>query len=166
MTDAASRRNFLRGRFATRKRSLRPPWAVAEEIFVHACTRCGDCRTACPTRIIGDGDGGYPALDFSAGECTFCGACANACRSGALQRVEGQIAWQLRASIGERCLARQQVECRICGDQCGTAAIRFLAQAGRISVPALDRARCTGCGACVAPCPTQAIELAQGGNAF
>jgi len=74
MADPASRRNFLRGRFAKRKIALRPPWAVAEVAFLLACTRCGDCRTACPTRIIGQDDGGFRALDCLVRECAFCAA--------------------------------------------------------------------------------------------
>jgi Ni,Fe-hydrogenase III small subunit/formate hydrogenlyase subunit 6/NADH:ubiquinone oxidoreductase subunit I len=33
------------------------------------------------------------------------------------------------------------------------------AEARRIEVPRLDPAQCTGCGACVAACPTKALEL-------
>ncbi|WP_300337590.1 ferredoxin-type protein NapF [Accumulibacter sp.] len=159
MTHAASRRNFLRGRFSTRTASLRPPWAIAEDAFRQACSRCGDCQAVCPTRIISDRDGGYPVVDFAVGECTFCGACVDACRSGALQRLAGQLPWAARATIGERCLAVQQVECRICGDQCVAGAIRFVPRVGGISAPLLDTLRCNGCGACFAPCPTSAIVV-------
>ncbi len=165
MAVPVSRRNFLRGRFAKRPVALRPPWAVAEAAFLIACTGCGDCRTACPTRIIGQGDGGFPALDFSLGECTFCAACASVCTTGALQRTPGQPPWCLRATIGERCLARQQIECRICGDLCGAEAIRFLPQLGGISLAVVCVAQCTGCGACVASCPAAAIDLGQSPDA-
>ncbi|WP_299070411.1 ferredoxin-type protein NapF [Accumulibacter sp.] len=162
MTALVSRRNFLRGRFSPRTAPLRPPWALAEAAFLQACTRCGDCRTACPTRIIvGDSDGsGYPVLDFGAGECTFCAACVSACASGALHRVDEQSAWRVRASIAAPCLAQRQVECRICADQCAAGAIAFLARPGGIAAPVVDTSRCTGCGACVAPCPTRAIRVA------
>lgn len=162
MADPTSRRNFLRGRFSTPRAVLRPPWALAEQAFVAACTRCGDCRVACPTRIVGDSGSGYPAIDFTAGECTFCATCVSACTTGALQRVAGQAPWGARATIGERCLAWQRVECRICGDLCVAGAIRFCLQQGGSALPMLDTERCTGCGACVAPCPTQAIVVADG----
>lgn len=159
MSDLSSRRNFLRGRVAAHRAEPRPPWALAEDAFVNACTRCGDCARACPTRIIRQGDGGYPTVDFSLGECTFCGECVTRCTTGALKRTEAQPPWQLRAAIGERCLARQSVECRVCGEMCDVAAIRFVPQPGGIAAPQLADDRCTGCGACVAPCPTAAITV-------
>lgn len=161
MTNPNNRRNFLRGRFSPRKGPLRPPWARDEADFLAACTRCGDCLGACPTRIINDRDSGYPAIDFAVGECTFCGDCVTACKTGALMRNRLDAAWIVQVTIGEQCLARQRTECRICGEQCEAAAIRFPPLAGSIATPEIDRDRCTGCGACVAPCPTQAIDVSR-----
>jgi predicted RNA-binding protein with RPS1 domain len=47
---------------------------AAEAAFVTACSRCGDCRRACLKRVIGQGDGGFRALDFLVRECIFCAA--------------------------------------------------------------------------------------------
>jgi ferredoxin-type protein NapF len=109
--------------------------------------------------IIIDRDAGYPTIDFGEGECTFCGDCVTACKAGALHRSLGQPPWLGRAAINEDCLARQRIECRVCSDLCATGAIGFPPLPGGIAVPALDLARCTGCGACVAPCPTRAITV-------
>lgn len=159
MTDPSSRRNFLRGRFSARKSPLRPPWALVEDDFLRACTRCGDCVKACPTHVISSQDAGYPAMNFSAGECTFCGECVTACKSGALKRIEGKPAWNAQATIGEQCLAQKKIECRVCADQCEAGAIRFALKLGGIATPVFDSARCTGCGACVSPCPATAITV-------
>lgn len=159
MTNPSSRRNFLRGQFSARKGPLRPPWALVETEFLHACTRCGECARACPTQVISERDAGYPVMNFTAGECTFCGDCVTACTKGALKRQEGQKPWPAKAVIGEQCLAHQRIECRVCGEQCEARAIRFPLKDGGIAAPDLDSALCSGCGACVAPCPVGAITV-------
>lgn len=160
MANPSSRRNFLFGRFSTPIEPLRPPWALAENDFLRACTRCGNCIRICPTQIITSHDSGYPVIDFAAGECTFCGDCVTACTEDALKRATGQLPWLAQAAIGEQCLAQRRIECRICGDQCEAGAIRFPLRAGGIAIPVLDSTRCTGCGACVAPCPNSAVSVA------
>jgi ferredoxin-type protein NapF len=155
-----SRRNFLRGSFRSTAPPLRPPWALAEQLFIRACTRCGACAPVCPTSIISI-QSGFPEVDFKRGECTFCGACAVACRHGALQDSELQLwPWAIKAQAGRDCLARRGVECRVCGDQCGVGAIRFSPRIGGPPEPEIDANACTGCGACVAPCPAAAIVIA------
>ncbi len=169
----ARRRNFLRGRFSMPPQvpsvpPLRPPWARAEAEFLRLCTRCGDCVRACPTGIIvgaADASDASPKVDFSRGECTFCGDCRRVCPSGALQPAAdaggngAPLPWTLRADIGVSCLGHQRVECRVCEDQCGVAAIRIRPRIGGAGIPEVDFERCNGCGACVAPCPVGAIAV-------
>jgi ferredoxin-type protein NapF len=157
-----TRRAFLRGRLGRAEAVLRPPWALPAEAFEARCTRCDECVRRCPTGILVRGEGGFPAVDFSRGECSFCGDCAAACGPRALLPMEGAPAWSLRARIGEACLARQGVECRICGEACGVAAIRFRPRIGGVALPQLDESACSGCGACLAPCPSQAIAVVPG----
>lgn len=154
-----SRRGFFRGRPRPRA-ELRPPWALVEEAFIDHCTRCNECIKACPQGILIIGDGGYPTVVFSQGECTFCGDCAAKCQPKALFRLgPEQAAWNYKARIGEDCLPRQGVECRVCGDFCDSRAIRFPPRLGGSPVPEIDAEKCTGCGACVAPCPVSAISV-------
>ena len=154
----ASRRGFLRGR-PRPKAEIRPPWALPEAGFVGRCTRCGDCLRACPQRILIAGDGAFPTVDFSQRECTFCGDCVTACQPAALVRRDEQPAWTYKAEVGDACLAARNVECRVCGDFCDVRAIRFAPRLGSTPLPAIADDLCTGCGACVAPCPTAAIRI-------
>lgn len=155
-----SRRGFLRARPSVR-RAFRPPWALSEQDFLRSCTRCDKCIETCPTRVIGRGDGGFPEMVFSRAECTFCGACVEQCAPKALSRAANASGkpWSLRAQIDEKCLAQQNVVCRSCGDVCEARAIRFKPRLGAAAMPEIEMGVCTGCGACIGPCPTQAIAM-------
>jgi len=153
-----SRRGFLRGRFRQFANQLRPPWARPHGEFEAVCTRCDDCLKVCPTQVIVRGDGGYPTVSFQSGECTFCADCVTACKPGALVRQAGAAPWSTKAVIADSCVTHKGVECRICGENCGVSAIRFRPALGGISKPLLDDNVCTGCGACVAPCPVGAVS--------
>ncbi len=159
-----SRRGFLRARPVARVEApLRPPWALADDVrFTDACTRCGDCLRACPERVIVPGDGGFPTVVFTERGCTLCGACVSACTPQALRRVEGEAPWRQAPRIAASCLAQRRVECRVCGEACDDAALKFRPALGGIPQPELLAERCTGCGACVAPCPVGAITIARG----
>ena len=163
----ASRAEFLRGDFSGRSRSLRPPWALPEAGFVAQCSRCGDCLRACPQDILEKGRGGFPQVNFTWGECTFCGDCVRACNAGAFAVGPRQAAvrppWTARATIDAGCLARRGIACRSCSDHCPAAAIRFRLIVGGAALPELDAAACSGCGACVAVCPVQAIHIRENG---
>lgn len=136
----------------------RPPWALAEAGFLDACTRCGACVDACPTGLLQAGMGGFPVADFAGGDCDFCRRCATACQPGALRRTETRP-WDLVAVIGDGCLAEQNVVCRTCGEACEANAIRFVPRIGGVAIPQLNIDNCTGCGQCLAPCPTRAIAM-------
>jgi ferredoxin-type protein NapF len=160
MAEAAvpnrSRRALLRGRPGAQLRS-RPPWALAEADFVAACTRCDACIGACPESILTRGDGGFPVVDFSAGECTFCGDCVSACAPRALCDA-GSAPWFLKATVEDACLALHGVHCQACRDACPTGAIGFALRPG-VPRPRVESDLCTGCGACVAPCPVEAMRV-------
>lgn len=150
---------MLGGRTALVPSPQRPPWALAEAAFLSACTRCGECVSACPTGLLQTGAGRYPYADFNHGHCTFCGDCSRACAPHAIGADLAARPWDIRISIASSCLTEQGVVCRTCGELCEVAAIRFTPTLGGVSRPQLDAERCTGCGECLAPCPTQAIKM-------
>lgn len=152
-----SRRALLFGRQAAAT-PLRPPWALAENDFLDACTACNACVERCPERVIVRGAGGRPVFDPRLGECTFCGECESACTPRALDRAASHEPWTLKALAGDACLPRHGVVCSSCRDVCPERAIAFPLTSS-VPVPLIDPERCTGCGACVGVCPTRAIAL-------
>lgn len=152
-----SRRRFFGSR-TSRRTPPRPPWSITEEQFVDRCTRCDDCVKVCPTQLLVRGDGGFPTADFSTAACTFCGECAKVCKPQAIRVVPDQAPWSYAIRIGTDCLPRQGVDCRVCGEACEIGAIRFRLRVGGAALPEVDSEACTGCGACLAPCPVSAIE--------
>jgi len=157
---AISRMQFLRGDYSGRNNPIRPPWALPEDAFTKLCERCGVCIDKCPTHIIHQGRGGFPVVDFNSGECLFCGDCVDVCKPGALKKREGYRPWSVTASINNStCLAFSNVECRSCFDPCEARAIKMTPRIGGVSIPLLNSADCTGCGACLAVCPAQAVNM-------
>ena len=160
MSAQVSRMQFLRGDFKGKKTPLRPPWAIAESLFTEICTNCGECISHCPTHIIKSARANFPVIDFSSGECLFCEQCVDVCKPQALLKSRQETPWSIKASINETtCIAYQGVECRSCFDPCETRAIQMPPRLGGICIPVLNSNNCTGCGACFAVCPVQAITM-------
>jgi ferredoxin-type protein NapF len=157
MANQDGRRAFLRGRFTARS-AMRPFGALPPMAFEEACTGCGDCARACAENIICKDSEGFAVINFKKGECTFCGDCIEACETGALG---GAQTWTWRARVSEDCLSQKGVHCRACQDFCDEQAIRFQLRTGGRAEPQFDLQSCTGCGACAAPCPVNAIKFTQ-----
>jgi ferredoxin-type protein NapF len=169
-TFSIQRRQFFTGKKLANNNTsaplpFRPPWAIAETHFDDTCTNCGDCIHVCPTDLLSFGSGRLPTVDFSNNECTFCGKCATICEANALDKQDQQNlqqpAWDLIVTISDKCLAMRRITCRSCSEMCETEAIQFRLEVGGKSTPQLSLNDCTGCGACIAPCPVDAIQISR-----
>lgn len=183
--DGISRRDFFLGRFTTRhhanerarvarqeesrspRRSFplhRPPGALAEDDFLAACTRCGDCATACPHGAIQPAPArlrvaeGTPVIQPMLAPCRMCVdlPCVSACEPRALRREQPARMAEARVEIWA-CLAYTGSFCTVCSEQCPVpGAIRLTA-----GKPTVVQELCTGCGVCqhVCPAPANAILI-------
>ncbi len=158
-----NRSEFLQGDLQARSRPIRPPWSLPEMQFRSQCDNCGHCLQKCPTHIIEFGRGKLPTINFDEGECLFCGDCVEECNSGSLSKtlfLQKAVPWTHIAQVTEKCLNHQDVLCRSCGDSCPERAIVFRPRTGgKISLE-IKLESCSGCGACVEPCPVQAVVMA------
>jgi len=155
-------RSFAKGLGQTREESpllVRPPYGESESAFQNKCPECENkaCVTSCDEKIIFIGEDGTPALAFNQNGCTFCDECANICPEGVLSLENRHNAEQLNAVFRislEACVAHHGVICSACKEPCIDDAILF----NGLFNPVIDDERCTGCGFCMARCPTQAIS--------
>ncbi len=144
-------------------RWIRPPYAVAELEFLLACTRCGDCITACPHEVIfplsaklGAKVAKTPALDLLNKGCHLCNdwPCVTACEPKALALPELEEDEPLplpilaTASINtETCFPYSGPECGACNLCPVTGALQWDQQR-----PFIDEEKCVGCGLCRQAC--------------
>jgi ferredoxin-type protein NapF len=158
-----SRRAFLTGRSAgsgpVPRLGIAPPW-LDGRITAEVCRDCASpCVDACPERIVAIHPAQHPAeglayIDFGIGACTFCRACVEVCPEGPTDLTG--IRPLPPVSLDEsRCLAAQGVVCVICVARCPERALSG-EPGGRIN---LSIQACTGCGACISACPTEALSI-------
>jgi ferredoxin len=145
---------------------LRPPGAIDEVDFTGVCVRCGNCIRVCPPQIVeadlNNGLAGLltPVLTFANDYChEGCVRCTEVCPSGALVRLRKET--KPAAIIGvpqvdmNICLLGDNGECSACRNHCPYEAIRYVfCEEEYTLVPKIDLAKCPGCGACEAVCPT------------
>ncbi len=137
-------------------RYLRPPGAIEESMFLKLCTKCGDCKDACPYDAIvmlGEGKGirsGTPVIIPTVTPCYYCDdfPCIKACKEGAL--TEKHLIMGKAVISESRCYAYKDVFCIDCFNECPKSAIKLDVE-GR---PVVIEENCVGCGMCVKVCPT------------
>lgn len=152
---------------------MRLPWVINEAVFTSGCTQCQDCISCCESNIIVKDEDGFPKIDFSQGECTFCDKCVEVCQqplfSGTfseMQSIESnnseqsnKKAWPATLEISSKCLAKNNIYCQSCRDECETNVIKFSYLDSSIPQPSLNDLDCNQCGACIKTCPQSAIAF-------
>ena len=142
------------------KNWLRPPYAKPELEFLLCCTRCDDCRDACPHDVIfpltadhGIEAAGTPALDLLTRGCHLCDGwpCVAACEANALE-LNDTVAKLAKLYVDPHfCLPYSGPECGACADSCPVPGA--LDWQGNLR-PSIDPALCVGCALCREACIT------------
>ncbi len=161
------------------ERLIRPPGARAEEAFVTACVRCGECMKVCPTNTLQPafGEGGIEALGTPIlvprmGPCSdMCDACGQVCPTGAIQPFRAEEKKHLflgTATIDRsKCIAwAYGRQCVVCDEACPYDAIYPDVLDG-LPRPVVDDRVCVGCGQCEYVCPVEpraAIRVSSSGD--
>ncbi len=144
---------------------IRPPFAIAELDFLLACTRCGDCVSACSYGVVfplsarlGAQYTGTPALDLLSKGCHLCETwpCVNACQAGALsfpdtEENSKQVSFPDIADAHIKtdvCLPYNGPECGACRDSCPVAG----ALLWELEKPVINDESCVGCALCREAC--------------
>jgi len=146
---------------------IRPPGALAEESFVTACVRCGECMRICPENALQPafGEGGLEALETpilapQIGPCAQpCTLCGSVCPTRAIEpfTVEEKSHLYLGTAIVDRsmCIAwANDKQCLVCQEACSYTAISQKQIEG-LGRPVIEERICVGCGLCESACPVQ-----------
>ncbi len=152
-----------------RRTPILPPGARSKWHFSRHCTGCGLCISACPHGVLRPSAAPatlmQPECSYERGYChPECGKCANACPAGALLPLpaEERYSTQIGRAVWRRehCVVlRDGVKCGACARHCPVGAITMVkldpADPNSPEIPAVNEARCIGCGKCEHLCPAR-----------
>lgn len=152
-----------------RQTPLVPPGSFSLKNMQHNCTGCQLCISECPNQVLRpSGDLLHlmqPVMSYERGYCRpECNRCSEVCPAGAIKPIKkddkastqiGHAVW-----IKKNCIPLTDgVECGNCARHCPTGAIEMVPSnpddEESAYVPAVNEARCIGCGACEYLCPAR-----------
>jgi ferredoxin len=155
-----------------RKTPIAPPGAVSLRNMGKRCTACQLCVSVCPNGVLRPSTKletlMQPEMSYEKGYCRpECTKCSEVCPSGAITKITpadksaisiGKAVW-----IESSCIVnRDNVQCSRCAESCPAGAITLAAinpeDKKSLKLPAIDGARCTGCGACENLCPARPLS--------
>ena len=152
-----------------RQTPLTPPGSLSAKNLQQHCTGCQLCISECPNEVLRpSGDWLHlmqPAMSYERGYCRpECTRCSEVCPAGAIRpiRHEDKASTQIGHAvwIKKNCLPLTDgVECGNCARHCPVGAIEMVLSDPdddeSPAVPAVNEARCIGCGACENLCPAR-----------
>ena len=152
-----------------RQTPLTPPGSLSAKNMAQRCTGCQLCVSECPNQVLRPGTNWMsimqPTMSYELGYCRpECTRCSEVCPAGAIKpiRHEDKASTQIGHAvwIKKNCIPLTDgVECGNCARHCPVGAIEMVPadpddEEGAY-VPAVNEARCIGCGACENLCPAR-----------
>ena len=152
-----------------RQTPLTPPGSLSAQNMAHNCTGCQLCISQCPNQVLRPSSDllhlMQPVMSYERGYCRpECNRCSEVCPAGAIKPIKpedkastqiGHAVW-----IKKNCVVlTDDVECGNCARHCPVGAIEMVPSNPDDEespyVPAVNEARCRGCGACEYLCPAR-----------
>lgn len=152
-----------------RQTPLTPPGSLSASNMARRCTGCQLCVTECPNQVLRPQTDllhlMQPAMQYERGYCRpECNRCSEVCPAGAIKPIshEAKASTQIGHAvwIKKNCLpAIDGTSCGNCARHCPVEAIEMVPLNAHDDtspmVPAVNEARCIGCGACEYLCPAR-----------
>ena len=153
----------------TRQTPLTPPGSLSAKNMAQRCTGCQLCISECPNQVLRPSDDlmhlMQPVMSYERGYCRpECNRCSQVCPAGAILPIKKEVKASTQIGhavwIKKNCIPLTDgVECGNCARHCPTGAIEMVPSdpddEESAYVPAVNEARCIGCGACENLCPAR-----------
>ena len=152
-----------------RQTPITPPGSRSAQNMAQHCTGCQLCVSECPNQVLRPSTDWLsimqPTMSYELGYCRpECTRCSEVCPAGAILpiRKEDKSSTQIGHAvwIKKNCVPLTDgVECGNCARHCPVQAIEMVPSdpddEESPAVPAVNEARCIGCGACENLCPAR-----------
>ena len=152
-----------------RQTPLTPPGSRSRANLEQHCTGCQLCVSECPNEVLRPSSDlmhlMMPVMSYELGYCRpECNRCSQVCPAGAILPIaaEDKASTQIGHAvwIKKNCVVlTDDVECGNCATHCPVGAIEMVPSDPDNEespyVPAVNEARCIGCGACENLCPAR-----------
>ncbi|MBQ6082393.1 MAG: 4Fe-4S dicluster domain-containing protein [Bacteroidales bacterium] len=148
---------------------ITPPGSISLKNLNDKCIACQLCIQSCPSHVLKPStDLGHfmqPVMVYNDTYCRpECNSCSSVCPTGAIKplSVEEKASTQIGHAVWHPWLCVPMANgdsCGHCAEHCPTGAITMVdgesAEGKAVKIPAVDSAKCIGCGACQALCPAR-----------
>ena len=145
-----------------------PPGSLSADNMRQHCTGCQLCVSECPNDVLRPSTDlmtlMQPTMSYDRGYCRpECNRCSTVCPTGAIKPIT--LADKSAIQIGHAVWVKKNCipltdgrECGNCARHCPVGAIQMINIDGdeeKPKIPAINTARCIGCGACEYVCPSR-----------